>query len=688
MRTKLVACLLAVCMTLQLLPVAVFAVNVEEIEAETDSVYNVYIYITGPGRVQTQNAESDEWEDAACVLDVNADTCAIVKVTADDGNKVASIYANGEALTVGGEGLVEIPVGTSDVVVDVAFIDENAECYNINPEISIENILGLTISAEDYMAFVGDTVYVSAEADPGYVITEAAAIPQMPEISVEVSYDEISGKWKFTMPDCDVDVTATAKQLHQITVETVGEDGKLLADGEGGTVNVSPLCSRAEGQGVDISVFPNPDCDIKTVTASGVDVTHDSTDSNGASYYGFTMPDEDVTLTVVFEKKSYEVNWTDPAGGSITVAGIDDDKKALPGKKITVTVVLESGYTLKGVDVVDEEGNTSAAAESSAGVYTFNMPASNVTVAADIVLSDVEIGEETKGETTKDPEDTVPDNPYSGPVTSPVTIEKSKNGRVEVNPVRAEANKEVTVTVTPDEGFVVDEIKVFGKDGKPLEVTESEDNKSTFKMPGGGATVTATFKKDDGGDFPAVDIFTDVEESDWFADAVEYAYDNGLMIGTGDNTFSPGCTMSRSEAAMIIYRMNGSPSVAGLENKFPDVSPGEWYTDAVLWCSANGKMLGCDDGRFGVSDAVTREQIALIFMRQMDGSDVCGLYGFNDADEVDGWALDAMRWAVAAGIIEGNGSGLDPLGDTTRAAMAQILMNAKAAVGEAPSPQE
>lgn len=336
---------------------------------------------------------------------------------------------------------------------------------------------------------------------------------------------------------------------------------------------------------------------------------------------------------------------------------------AYEGDKVTVTV------TPAGDNTVEKVMAGSTEATKDGGGYTFTMPGTPVTVTV-IFKGD---------EQTTPPEGEGGGGGGGGgtPAASPVTVEKAENGKVTATPANAAAGTTVTVNATPDEGCVVDQVKVVDKDGKTVPVTKGTDGKYSFKMPEGGATVTATFKKNPN----PVNGFTDVKAGDWFVDAVKYVYDNNLMVGTSDTTFSPAKPVTRAEAAMILYKMNGSPSVAGLSNKFPDVQLGQWYTDAVLWCAANGKMVGYDDGSFGVSDVVTREQIALIFMRQMGGGGRDDLSGFNDAGQVSSWALEGMQWAVANDIINGNGVGLDPRGDTLRCSMAQVLMKTNATAG-------
>ena len=175
---------------------------------------------------------------------------------------------------------------------------------------------------------------------------------------------------------------------------------------------------------------------------------------------------------------------------------------------------------------------------------------------------------------------------------------------------------------------------------------------------------------------PAVGDFLDVHENDWFRDSVAYAYEKGLMNGTGDYVFSPNASLTRAQLVTILYRMEGSPEVS-FRGTFPDVAPGLWYSDAIEWAAANGIVNGYTDGTFGPNAEITREQIATILYR-LDGSpEATGTLPFPDAASVGGYAVDAMRWAVSEGLINGVSSGgvtsLAPKNTATRAQIAAII---------------
>ena len=173
--------------------------------------------------------------------------------------------------------------------------------------------------------------------------------------------------------------------------------------------------------------------------------------------------------------------------------------------------------------------------------------------------------------------------------------------------------------------------------------------------------------------------FTDVQAGAWYADAVKYVFDQGLMSGMSAQEFGPDGQVTRGQVVTILWRLAGSPTVSG--KAFPDVSASAWYADAVAWASANGVVSGYENGGFGPGDPVTREQLAAILYRyaQLSGKDTdqtADLSGYTDSVTISAWAPQALKWAVGSGLISGTGTHtLSPRGTATRAQIAVILQN-------------
>lgn len=169
--------------------------------------------------------------------------------------------------------------------------------------------------------------------------------------------------------------------------------------------------------------------------------------------------------------------------------------------------------------------------------------------------------------------------------------------------------------------------------------------------------------------------FSDVAANVWYADAVEYVRDNGLMNGTGAATFSPDGNTSRAMLAAILYRASGSPAVTGSAG-FSDVAADAYYADAVNWAAAGNIVSGYGNGLFGADDPITREQIATILWRYAGSPAADQGQDFADEAAIGSYASAAVDWARANGIVSGkDGNRFDPQESATRAQVATILRN-------------
>ena len=254
-------------------------------------------------------------------------------------------------------------------------------------------------------------------------------------------------------------------------------------------------------------------------------------------------------------------------------------------------------------------------------------------------------------------------------------VAQPDNGEVSVSPSRPERGDDVTITPEPDKGFEVDEVIVTDRNGDEVEVTDNGDGTFSFTQPSGKVTIEVTFREIEPEPLP----FADVPEGHWAYDAIRYVYENGLMAGTSATAFGPDGVLTRGQLVTILWRAAGSPQVNYLMD-FSDVDPASWYGEAVRWASALQIAGGYGDGRFGPDDPVTREQLAVMLYQYAwnMGYDLTGggmaLREYDDYDQISGWALEALDWAVNAGILSGTGdSTLSPQGQATRAQAAVML---------------
>lgn len=251
------------------------------------------------------------------------------------------------------------------------------------------------------------------------------------------------------------------------------------------------------------------------------------------------------------------------------------------------------------------------------------------------------------------------------------------NGTIHVSPSYAEYGNTVTITVTPNKGYELDKLVVYDEDGDQIALTNKGNGKYTFEMPKSEVEIEASFaaiKKE-----TSKADFIDVAANAWYADAVQYVYKNGMMSGTSKTTFSPNLTTTRGMIVTILYRLENEPAVTGT-TAFTDVAADQYYANAVTWAAQNGIVSGTTVTTFAPNNAITREQMAAILYRyaQFKGYDVLAkadLSTYTDAVNINAYATDAMTWANCEQLITGtSATTLTPAGNATRAQVATILM--------------
>lgn len=174
--------------------------------------------------------------------------------------------------------------------------------------------------------------------------------------------------------------------------------------------------------------------------------------------------------------------------------------------------------------------------------------------------------------------------------------------------------------------------------------------------------------------------FEDVPQDAWYRNAVEFCYFEHYMNGTSDTTFAPNAQFTREMFVTVLAAIDKADTSAYTEPTFDDVAAGQWYTAPIEWAAANNFTAGKGNGKFGVGETVTREQVAQFLynyakIREIDVTVSAELGEYVDAAEVDAWAAQGMSWAVGAGLISGKeGSRLDPRGTATRAEVAVMIM--------------
>ena len=230
-----------------------------------------------------------------------------------------------------------------------------------------------------------------------------------------------------------------------------------------------------------------------------------------------------------------------------------------------------------------------------------------------------------------------------------------KHGDVSTDVSSADKGATVYIYVDPDIGYVLDDLDVYYGANNRYSVTVSYVRAGVYKftMPNASVYITATFKY-------AALPFTDVNRSQWFYDEVFYVYTNGMMEGDSATTFNPDGRMTRAMFWAVLGRIDGAT-----------ITGNDWAEEARAWAMREGVSDGTNP-----NDYVTREQMVTMLWRyagEKNGS--ASLVRYTDADKISSYAVEAMRWAIGNGIIEGmTSTTLEPQGTATRAQCAAIFM--------------
>lgn len=258
-----------------------------------------------------------------------------------------------------------------------------------------------------------------------------------------------------------------------------------------------------------------------------------------------------------------------------------------------------------------------------------------------------------------------------------VAVSDGAHGSVSVSPKSASKGSTVTVTVTPDKGYTLETLTVTDRNGSALNLTDRGNGKYTFTMPSGPVTVAATFMDDN----TMLNFFVDVPAGAYYYDAVLWAAEGGIVTGTDAVHFSPDASCTRAQLVTFLWRAAGSPAVNYAMN-FTDVDSGAYYAEAVRWAASEKVVEGTTAETFAPDAAVTRAQVVTMLYRfaKAQGMDTTqggmAIREFDDFDAVPAYALEAMDWAVNAGVLKGDNNRLLPQDNCTRSQIVTMLYRA------------
>ena len=237
-----------------------------------------------------------------------------------------------------------------------------------------------------------------------------------------------------------------------------------------------------------------------------------------------------------------------------------------------------------------------------------------------------------------------------------VTVpDKTENGSLSVSSKNAKKGSDVTITATPDKGYEVDDIVAKDAKGNKLTLKDNGDGTYTFTMPASKVTIEATFAETQAEPIVPEKFFADVSADDYYYEAVKWASENGVTGGIGENLFGANLPCTRAQIVTFLWRAAGSPEPKGMSG-FVDVSADAYYAKAVAWAVEQGIVSGTSATTFSPDAVCTRAQ-SVAFLYRAFGTRADKAAGFSDVS-ADAYYADAVAWAVENGVVSGIGGGL------------------------------
>ena len=420
------------------------------------------------------------------------------------------------------------------------------------------------------------------------------------------------------------------------------------------------------------TVEPDNATDQK-VTWSSSDETVAKVDANGIVT---AIAPGEATITVTTEDGSKTATCTVIVHTATTITTQPQSVSVTEGQSATFSVTA-TGDNLRYQWQINSGNGWSAITDATDASYTIDRTTTAMSGNQYHCIVTGDGGETTSSAATLTVRSYEP--PYSGKYSYEISTDIGDNGAISVDRYATEGD-EVTITVSPDEAYKLDDLSVTAH-GKEVALTAGGDGTYTFTMPSADVRITATFAEDPDWTEPeepatdVSDIFLDVAPNAWYKDAVQYAYAGGLMTGVSATEFAPEATTTRAMIVSMLARLEGVESAESAG--FADVAANDWYATAVNWAAASGITSGTGDGNFSPNTAITREQLAAILMNYAayKGEDVSARADLTSyTDQPSTWAKETMQWAVAEGLISGvTADTLQPQGAATRAQVAAIL---------------
>lgn len=536
----------------------------------------------------------------------------------------------------------------------------NTGNVEVKPAVSAPEVkVSESISKEDKAKVEEAAKTVSAPTLGAAAADEAQKIDKTKADELVAKANEVTGetseKKLYVQSALKVEPTAyneTTKTLalditpqYRVVASTADTADKIKLDGD--TKNAQ-VVQDYQNMTIDTPTEVTMELPAGFAVDNGAKLSIQHTKSNGVEYYTGTVTKKDDKLYLTFTTNGFS-----PFVISVPAASIGENvyptlQAAADAAKSTDVISVKSGAshelnftTTKSVKVKNDTGVA----------ITVKFNGTN----KDVAKNATETFSYTKPSSSG--------GSSSGKTTYKVTTSAVNNGGVNASPSNAEKGATITITLSPDKGYKLDKLTVTDGSGKSVSTVKKSDTVYTFTMPASAVTVGVSYAKAD--ETPSKTTFNDVSANDWFASAVDYVTGKGMMNGTAANTFSPKANTTRGMLMTVLARHAGEDTTGG----------SVWYEKGMNWAKANGVSDGTNP-----QVNITREQLAAMLYRyaqnkKYDVSGAKSLDGYTDAQSVSSYAVPALQWANAAGVVNGkSGSKLDPKGYATRAEVAAMLM--------------
>ena len=351
--------------------------------------------------------------------------------------------------------------------------------------------------------------------------------------------------------------------------------------------------------------------------------------------YRFAVTGNTTLVAHFDEVATYQLTVQAQSGGTVA----NEYQIYVPaGASVAVEAYPYAGYVFAGW--ISDSGSF---VDSFSTNTQFVMPAQNATVTATF-------------SNTAPSDPTIPNPPHTSdtsssdtPTTFTITLpERVVGGEISVLPkYYAPKGRLVTITAIPDEGYVLEELTVTDDDDDAITLTDKDNGEYAFTMPASRVKINVVFATiDEEPENP----FYDIDATDYYYDAVLWAVENGVTVGTSATTFSPDMSCTRAQMVTFLWRAAGSPKATS-GNPFTDVQAGSYYYDAVLWAVEQGITSGTSATTFAPDATVTRGQ-TVTFLYRANGSPVVSGSGFSDV-AADAYYASAVAWAVSENVTVG-----------------------------------